>query len=228
MMARMASSSAAAQFDAEVQGRRRRCRSRWVSEGRVNQTLVFGGVGFVVIVVLVFRELGRRKIRAAPVVEAPVVQRRLIVTALVASLGLLFGAFAGMAASIEEWVPSLVLGAFCAAFFGSLWFTRKPLAAVRLDSDQLTSVVGAVTTRIALAEPFTITSKLKLPLLPRRGLPWMLVTVDQGPSSISFCFPWGFAQLGATPTQTSEPLPFLLLDWRGGEIFERLRSSHRP
>ncbi len=190
------------------------------------ETFVFVGVGLIVAALLGAQEYRRRIVSKASVVEAPAAQRRLIVTALFVSVALVCAAFATLAALSSSWVPALVFAAIAVGLCVILLLTRKPLGVLRLDAEQreLRASVREVVTRVDLGQPFQLRSDVKLSLYPR-SQPWMLVTVEQDASTIAFCFPWTMRELASMPsTQTSAPLPVLMLDWRGALILERLRK----
>lgn len=187
------------------------------------QISFFLGVAIVVTALLVAQERRRRAMSKAEIIEAPVAQRRLIVSALIVGMAVFFAFFAAMAVQIEAWGGAAGFGGVALLFAGVFFFTRKPKALLRLEPTQLLDG----TTRIDLAQPFVLHSALKHGLVPvnqLRGTPWMVVSVLQDTQAISFCFPWTVHELNATPSEETRELPVLMLDWRGSLIFERLRK----
>ncbi|MFO0598627.1 MAG: hypothetical protein U0228_25190 [Myxococcaceae bacterium] len=191
------------------------------------EALVYASVAAIVIGALAAQAVRRRRVEKQAIIEAPVAQRRLIVTSLLAGLGVVALLFAVMAVSIEGYSFAAGSGTIALALFGSLFFTRKPQAVVTFDSTARTlmSVTGPNTVKVDLAKPFRMNQWLWRPAL-RRGDQFVIVSVEQEQSLITFCFPWSFKDLTATPKETTTgALPFVLLDWRGSIIFERLRQA---
>lgn len=87
-----------------------------------------------------------------------------------------------MAATLEAWTAALLLAGVSVGLAIALRLTRKPLAVVRFDGGEhvLSVTSGEGLTRIELGQPFRLRSDLKVPLLPRRQTPWMVVTLEQG------------------------------------------------
>lgn len=194
------------------------------------KAIVLGLTAVIVVGLLIWQEGKRRRVTKAQVIDAPVARRRLIVTAALAGLCLMGGLFSVMAASTDNWGPAFGFVAMSVAGGAALWFTRKPVGVLRLDSSQQTLgyLAQGAATQIDLRQPFRLHSAIKTSMLPSRlrGDPFMVVTVEQGVSSIAFCFPWTLRELSALPSaSTAEPLPPVMLDWRGAVILERLRAS---
>lgn len=185
------------------------------------EAVFFGTAALGVVIALIVQARRRKQFSAQTVLEAPVLQRRLIVTALVIGLAVMSALFAVMGASVEAWPFAAGATAVCAVLILSLVLTRKPLAIVRFDGKELSC--GA--TRIDVTQPFVLHTAVKLPVV-RRSHPWMFVTVEQGVSSLVFCFPWEL-QFGVTAESTGS-LPSHMLDWRGAVILERLKTISSP
>jgi len=129
-----------------------------------------------------------------------------------------------MAAMLEAWKGVLGFGGVAAALAGSLYATRKPVATVTLDSGArvLCVVSASETGRVDLGRSFQLHAAVSV------RVKWIVVNVEQGPQRISFCFPWSFHELTRTPKdKTAQPLPALMLDWRGGLMYERLLALSR-
>lgn len=187
------------------------------------EAIFYGSAVFGVVAALIGRHLRRKQVSAAVSIDAPVVQRRLIVTALLIGVAVMSALFAAMAVSLEAWPMAIGAAAVSAVFVLSLVLTRKPISILRYDGELrvLSNLADGVGTRIDLTRPIRLHSAIKMPAI-RRSHPWMVVTVEQDATSISFCFPWELA--AGVPSRQNDPLPAVMLDWRGAVIFERLNK----
>ena len=191
--------------------------------------LVFGTVAVIVVGLLLRQEVGRRRLKDAPIIEVPISRRSLIATAAIAGPTVLLGGLSLMMVSIESWSQALVFAVLTAAGGVLLWFTRKPLGVVRCDGTRhvLNFSEAPGTKQFDLRQPFKVGTRVFIPLVGARvrGGPSMIVTVEQGDTSLTFWFPWTLREFGApVGGTTSEALPPLRLDWRGALIVERLRT----